>query len=164
MLEGMLASKGVVPPPAEHPPKTRQDVPDKGSADERNTSNSRSRARRESTIAVPSPPPRAHTDNPSPPDSADHAGRDDFGLMTESDLTDSMLVHGQSFQPFMKEPSPFRNLDPKTRAIAIAAYDRSFHAVWIFSTVLAVVAFLCTVLVGRGSPLALFTDRCGEDA
>lgn len=114
MLEGMLLEKGVEPPPAAHPPKTRHEghQPKASEDDEKQHQEG----------APPSKPREPSTqspqaDVPSPPDSANEEY-----AMQDSDRADSAhaetaVSSGQMFQPLPKEQSPFRMLDPKQEDI-----------------------------------------------
>ncbi|KAH7133402.1 fungal-specific transcription factor domain-containing protein [Dactylonectria estremocensis] len=104
MLEGMLLDKGVVPPPAAHPPKTRHDGQSKPTADAESVS---SHPKPQNTDGV-SPT----CDEPSPPDSRN----DDFAI-PESEHGDPNMTSSQVLQPLAKEESPFRMLDPKQEDI-----------------------------------------------
>ncbi|KAF4844651.1 Nitrogen assimilation transcription factor nirA [Colletotrichum siamense] len=110
MLEGMLLEKGVAPPPAAHPPKTRHEAQPKTSEEERKHHGTQQKARESSERS-----PQAEV--PSPPDSAN----EDY-TMQDSDRADSAHADGpvsasQIFQPLPKEQSPFRMLDPKQEDI-----------------------------------------------
>ncbi|KAF4985548.1 hypothetical protein FDECE_16491 [Fusarium decemcellulare] len=106
MLEGLLLEKGVVPPPAAHPPKTRHEPQVKQPDD---------------TATLPSNPnPAPKSDKvspacevPSPPDSRN----EDFGLGESSEHGDGNLSSSQLLHPLAKEESPFRMLDPKQEDI-----------------------------------------------
>ncbi|KAM5342813.1 hypothetical protein ACJ41O_013779 [Fusarium nematophilum] len=105
MLEGMLLDKGVVPPLATHPPKTRHDARSKQQDDTATVSSN------------PNPPPKSDRvspscDVPSPPDSRN----EDFPL-GESEHGDGNLSGSQLLHPLAKEESPFRMLDPKQEDI-----------------------------------------------
>ncbi|KAF7551342.1 hypothetical protein G7Z17_g5102 [Cylindrodendrum hubeiense] len=106
MLEGMLLDKGVVPPPAAHPPKTRHDAPSKAQEDGESVS---SHPKQQQNTDGISPT----CDVPSPPDSRN----DDFA-MPESEHGDANnMSSSQVLQPLAKEESPFRMLDPKQEDI-----------------------------------------------
>lgn len=98
----MLVDKGVNPPPAIHPPKTRHDSQSR--QDERKPPGGRSKSRQRADSS--SPP----VDVPSPPDSR----HDDF-MMPEGDA--EAMVNSQNLQPITKEESPFRMLDAKQEDI-----------------------------------------------
>ncbi|KAI1859654.1 uncharacterized protein JN550_011849 [Neoarthrinium moseri] len=110
MLEGMLKQKGIAPPPAVHPPKTRQEAPSTqdGSAkdDEEDALCQKPDAR------IPSPAREV----PSPPDSMN----EDFNFLDSdnTDQADSILLastehHLMSFHFPPQEPLALRTLDPK---------------------------------------------------
>ncbi|KAF4969101.1 hypothetical protein FZEAL_10295 [Fusarium zealandicum] len=105
MLEGMLLDKGVKPPPAAHPPKTRQEGQGKTQEDTATAS------------GIPNPPPASDKaspscDVPSPPDSR----HEDFAAL-ESEHGDANLSGSQLLHPLAKEDSPFRMLDSKQEDI-----------------------------------------------
>ncbi|EOO00709.1 putative nitrogen assimilation transcription factor nit-4 protein [Phaeoacremonium minimum UCRPA7] len=115
MLEGMLMEKGVVPPPAAHPPKTKQEAQTKQQQPGEQQHHQQSADGHYAQTVYQNSPSR---EVPSPPDS----GNEDFAMQDlhdfqESDQADSVLAHSQTFQPLMKETSPFRNLDPKKEDI-----------------------------------------------
>ncbi|KAF7563241.1 hypothetical protein G7046_g861 [Stylonectria norvegica] len=105
MLESMLLDKGVSPPPAVHPPKTRHDA--------------QSRQQEDSGAASTYATSQPNTDRvspacevPSPPDSR----HDDFAVH-DSEHGDGTMTTSQMLQPLAKEDSPFRMLDPKQEEI-----------------------------------------------
>lgn len=106
MLEGMLLDKGVVPPPASHPPKTRHDGISKPQDDAEPVL---SRPQPQKTSAKSSP----SCDVPSPPDSRN----EDFAVPGSEHGDASNLSGSQVLQPLAKEDSPFRMLDPKQEDI-----------------------------------------------
>jgi hypothetical protein len=122
LLESMLKNQGVQPPPAVHPPKTRQEAQAKqqNQQSQQSGSDSEQQPQQDSQELHPIQESLEHhqdfrqTSNevPSPPDSFN----DDFGLQ-DLDQPDNTLANSQTFQPMMKEPSPFRNLDPKKEDI-----------------------------------------------
>ena len=107
MLESMLMDKGVVPPPATHPPKTKQDGQAKPDDQQKASSNDgRSKSQQ--------PQPNGESPScevPSPPDSTK-----DF-LRPEMDSIDPMMSESQILHALSKEESPFRMLDPKQEDI-----------------------------------------------
>ncbi|CAM1510090.1 Fc.00g004250.m01.CDS01 [Cosmosporella sp. VM-42] len=104
MLESMLVEKGVTPPPAAHPPKTRHDAQSQQPEDEsqRRLSSARPKSDRVSPTC----------EVPSPPDSRN----DDFAIQ-DSEHGESNMTSSQMLQPLAKEESPFRMLDPKQEDI-----------------------------------------------
>lgn len=104
MLEGMLLDKGVVPPVAAHPPKTRQDgsvnQEDAGQESETNSVQQKNGT----AESVPSPVREV----PSPPDSLN----EDFHML-DHDRVDSRMLASTEFQPFLRDQSVLRTLDPK---------------------------------------------------
>uniref|UniRef100_A0A8H7NGG6 Xylanolytic transcriptional activator regulatory domain-containing protein n=1 Tax=Bionectria ochroleuca TaxID=29856 RepID=A0A8H7NGG6_BIOOC len=124
MLEGMLKDKGVQPPPASHPPKTKHDQQNKSSEPQQKKKRSID-GDRQSSIAPSSyhaASPSVHV--PSPPDS-----RNDEPMKQDLDMTDSMasveihLAQQQQQQQQMPPPSfhmegsPLRMLDPRQEDI-----------------------------------------------
>lgn len=105
MLEGMLMDKGVVPPPAAHPPKTRHDGQSQPPEDQASRApslpKSQPKSEKGSPCEVPSPPESRHGDFAVP----------------ESDHGDNAMSNSQMLQPLTKEDSPFRMLDPKQEDI-----------------------------------------------
>ncbi|KAH6885979.1 fungal-specific transcription factor domain-containing protein [Thelonectria olida] len=106
MLEGMLLDKGVTPPPAAHPPKTRHDAPSKTQEDGESIS---SHPKQKNASEKGSPT----CDIPSPPDSRN----DDFAVPGSEHGDASNMSGSQVLQPLAKEDSPFRMLDPKQEDI-----------------------------------------------
>jgi hypothetical protein len=101
MLEGLLLEKGVVPPPATHPPKTRHDVQDTIATATGNTD--------------PSPQPDSKS-----PASEDHSPPDypnDDLATRESELTSTNSREKQPGYSRCNDDSPFRILDPKQEDI-----------------------------------------------
>jgi hypothetical protein len=126
LLEAMLKNQGVQPPPAVHPPKTRQEAQARQQSQQpqsQSQSDSEQQQQQEMHDLQPIQESIDQQDYqpsgnevPSPPDSFN----DDFGLqdgLQDADHSDSALANSQTFQPMMKEPSPFRNLDPKKEDI-----------------------------------------------
>lgn len=110
MLESMLLDKGVVPPPAVHPPKTRQEAQSKQPEDTAKQPNGHVHSLNGASIGHS---PSSREIVPSPPDS----GHDDFA-MNESDQAESIMAQSHhNYQPLTKETSPFRNLDPRKEDI-----------------------------------------------
>jgi hypothetical protein len=109
MLEGMLMDKGVVPPPAIHPPKSRHDSQGKSVDGKADQSDGTGNTHSASTLPNQNSP---NCEVPSPPDS----GNDDFA-MNDSDQAESALANSQFLQPLSKEQSPFRMMDPKQEDI-----------------------------------------------
>jgi hypothetical protein len=126
----MLKEKGVVPPPASHPPRTRQEAQAKQQEedDQKQWQQPQQNPRQQQQSLPPqqqpqdqldafSLVPRPFTENspdlegPSPPES----GNDDFALhdLEHAHSIHSGLANSQTFQPLVKESSPFRNLDPQ---------------------------------------------------
>ncbi|KAB5584708.1 fungal-specific transcription factor domain-containing protein [Coniochaeta sp. 2T2.1] len=120
LLESMLKGQGVQPPPAVHPPKTRQEAQAKQQNNQQSQSDSEQNQGQDSQELHPIQESidqqqdfrQGSHEVPSPPDSYN----DDFGL-GDQDQSDSALANSQTFQRTMKEPSPFRNLDPKKEDI-----------------------------------------------
>lgn len=100
MLEGLLVEKGVQPPPAAHPPKTRHEPHSKGIEDQKQGNHS--------TTQHTSPSQGV----PSPPDSRN----EDFMLGGDLDH-DTMMSSSQMLSSLSKEDSPFRMLDAKQEDI-----------------------------------------------
>jgi hypothetical protein len=99
--------KGVVPPPAAHPPKTRQQAQvTQQDGQEQRLQDDQDVYPMQQSAASPI------GEVPSPPDS----GNDDIG-MQDSDQADSAMASSQLLQPLVKEQSPFRTLDPKQEDI-----------------------------------------------
>ncbi|KAH7000004.1 fungal-specific transcription factor domain-containing protein [Ilyonectria destructans] len=105
MLEGMLLDKGVVPPPAAHPPKTRHDAPSKAQEDGESVSSLPKQQQNPDSVSPT-------CDVPSPPDSRN----DDFPI-PESEHGEVNISSSQVLLPLAKEDSPFRMLDPKQEDI-----------------------------------------------
>ncbi|OIW26056.1 hypothetical protein CONLIGDRAFT_582044, partial [Coniochaeta ligniaria NRRL 30616] len=117
LLESMLKNQGVQPPPAVHPPKTRQEAQAKQQQNEQSDSDQQQQQDTRDLQPIqesidPQDFRAGSNEVPSPPDSYN----DDFGLQ-DPDHSDSAMASSQTFQPMMKEPSPFRNLDPKKEDI-----------------------------------------------
>ena len=112
LLESMLKQQGVQPPPAVHPPKTRQEAqaeqPSRGCDGEQlqqhRTENLRSILESSKKHGYHGP---SH-EVPSPPDSFN----EDFDLH-DADMSDSTVANKQSFQLMMRAHPPLRNLDTK---------------------------------------------------
>lgn len=116
LLESMLKNQGVQPPPAVHPPKTRQEAQAKqqneqSDSDQQQQQDTQDLQPIQESIDLQDFRSGSH-EVPSPPDSFN----DDFGLQ-DPDQSDSAMASSQTFQPMLKEPSPFRNLDPKKEDI-----------------------------------------------
>jgi hypothetical protein len=111
LLEGMLVDKGVMPPPAIHPPKTRQETQSNAEDPKKKLPEPQHLQSSHALMSV------SHEHSP-PQDSTSplESGQEDFQI-NDSDHADSILAHSQTFQPLVKEPSPFRNLDPKKEDI-----------------------------------------------
>jgi hypothetical protein len=112
MLEGMLLSKGVMPPPAAHPPRTRQDAAD--SQDNADQDKNRAASEKQE-ICIPSPAREV----PSPPDSTR-----DFPMQESdnTDETDSSILHQVElptfdFNAFSPEAPMLRVLDSRQEDI-----------------------------------------------
>lgn len=105
LLEGMLLDKGVVPPPAAHPPKTRHDAPSKGQEDGESVSSLPKQQQNPDGVSPT-------CDVPSPPDS-----RNDDCPIPENEHGEANISSTQVLQPLAKEDSPFRMLDPKQEDI-----------------------------------------------
>ncbi|KAJ2895271.1 Nitrogen assimilation transcription factor nirA [Zalerion maritima] len=124
VLESMLMEQGVVPPPAVHPPRTRQDAhldqppPQEDSSSYANPQTASHHLQQPVHMPQRQHSPTTHFHNPmarqdngvTPPES----GNEDF-FMHDSDNADSHMANSQTFfyRPPPKEQSPFRNLDPK---------------------------------------------------
>ncbi|KAM0335549.1 hypothetical protein ACHAQA_000597 [Verticillium albo-atrum] len=108
MLEGLLEEKGVQPPPATHPPKTRHDGQGKSSDEQPQDTNGQTQPTAQTSTNY-SPLPEV----PSPPDSAN----DDFVMQESDHLATSQNGNNSSYSipppPALKETSPFRMLDPR---------------------------------------------------
>jgi hypothetical protein len=106
MLEGLLLDKGVVPPPAAHPPKTRHDSCSKREDDSKDDESISAKQRNVASDSTASPLPEV----PSPPDSAN----DDFA-MHDSDQAESVhLPLSIDFHPqSLRDQSAFRLTDQK---------------------------------------------------
>lgn len=114
LLENMLADQGLQPPPALHPPKTKQEPQSKADESGKESSHSSSnngntKATKDDVHSILSPSHNV----PSPPDS----GNEDYMIRDNDTATDTLLSEYQSFQPAPKEDSPFRMLDPKQEDI-----------------------------------------------
>lgn len=105
MLEGMLLEKGVVPPPASHPPKSRHE-PLGGHQEE-----TAPEASNQSLLPNPERVSSGHS-VPSPSDS-----RTEDSMAAGSDHDDGNLSNSQLLQPIIKEESPIRILDPQQEDI-----------------------------------------------
>lgn len=101
MLEGLLVEKGVQPPAASHPPKTRHE-PHSKSISEQHTSNQSSTQQASPSQGVPSPP---------------DSRNEDFMLGGDIDHNDPMMNSNHTLPPMSKEDSPFRMLDAKQEDI-----------------------------------------------
>lgn len=90
MLEGMLMSKGVMPPPPAHPPRTRQEAANQDEADK---DKNRAAAEKQEIRIPPSPAQEV----PSPPDSTH-----DFPMQDSdnTDETDSSVLPQAEFASF----------------------------------------------------------------
>lgn len=116
MLESMLAEQGVQPPPAIHPPKTKQDAQSK-STDEPEDKDHKEQQLLPKQPQQPQqsqPPlsimsPTMNVNVPSPPDS----GNEEY-LTSAHDYPDPSSFNNP---PPAKEDSPFRMLDPKQEDI-----------------------------------------------
>ncbi|KAK1725451.1 fungal-specific transcription factor domain-containing protein [Colletotrichum acutatum] len=93
MLEGMLQEKGVQPPPAVHPPKTRHET---------QQLSEEPREQRKVPVKRPTAP-----EVPSPPDS----GNDDYSVQG-SDHAENASTASPCFHVAAEEQSAFRMLDP----------------------------------------------------
>lgn len=124
----MLKEQGVIPPPAVHPPRTRQEAQAKQQeVDEKKPWQQQQQSpRQQQQQSLPQQQgqfqdfsliPRPFTENSpdldgtTPPDS----GNDDFALhdLDHANSIHSALAGSHTFQSSVKEPSPFRNLDPQ---------------------------------------------------
>ena len=115
----MLKDQGVAPPPAVYPPRTRQEAQAKQQEEEQKQQQrpqqQQNQAHDFSHLHRPIPETSPDLDGPSPPDS----GNDDFAMheLDQAHSVHSILANSQTFQPLVKEPSPFRNLDPQKEDI-----------------------------------------------
>ncbi|KAF5019249.1 hypothetical protein F66182_8741 [Fusarium sp. NRRL 66182] len=100
MLEGMLLEKGVVPPPATHPPKTRHEYQDNATT----------------AAANPDTSTKSDTKSPGSEDRSPESHNDDF-TMTESEHGPGNSNEKQHPHSRSNEDSPFRILDPKQEDI-----------------------------------------------
>ncbi|KAH8655196.1 fungal-specific transcription factor domain-containing protein, partial [Xylariales sp. PMI_506] len=117
MLEGLLIDKGVVPPPATHPPKTRQEG---GNSQDESSKNSDCPSKQKNGAGMPSPAAEV----PSPPDSMNedfqmHEGNVDSSDQAESNiLAEASEPQRPDFQPIpmpqvFRDHSTFLTFDPK---------------------------------------------------
>ncbi|RBR01298.1 hypothetical protein VDGD_01189 [Verticillium dahliae] len=108
LLEGLLEEKGVEPPPAAHPPKTRHEGQSKSSDEQiKDAHNQTQPPVQPSTTYSPLP------EVPSPPDSAN----EEFSIQESDQQAASQNGNSSSYSipppPGVKETSPFRMLDPR---------------------------------------------------
>ncbi|CRK16745.1 hypothetical protein BN1708_002969 [Verticillium longisporum] len=108
LLEGLLEEKGVEPPPAAHPPKTRHEGQSKSSDEQiKDAHNQTQPPAQPSTTYSPLP------EVPSPPDSAN----EEFSIQESDQQAASQNGNSSSYSipppPGVKETSPFRMLDPR---------------------------------------------------
>ncbi|RKK70601.1 hypothetical protein BFJ69_g11676 [Fusarium oxysporum] len=101
MLEGLLLEKGVVPPPATHPPKTRHDVQDTIATTAGNTD----------------PSPQSDSKSPGSEDHSPPDYQNDDFTTRESELATTNSREKQQAYSRSNEDSPFRILDPKQEDI-----------------------------------------------
>ncbi|ENH72360.1 Nitrogen assimilation transcription factor nit-4 [Fusarium oxysporum f. sp. cubense race 1] len=101
MLEGLLLEKGVVPPPATHPPKTRHDVQDTIATTAGNTD----------------PSPQSDSKSPGSEDHSPPDYQNDDFTTRESELATTNSREKQQAYARSNEDSPFRILDPKQEDI-----------------------------------------------
>ncbi|KAL0934687.1 fungal specific transcription factor [Colletotrichum truncatum] len=106
MLEGMLLEKGVEPPPATHPPKTRHENQPNPPEEEQKRNGMQSKPHK--SLVHP-----FRTDVPSPPDSVNDEYAMQFSDRADSAHADGPVPANFVSQPLPKEQSPFRKLDSK---------------------------------------------------
>lgn len=105
LLEGMLVEQGLQPPPASHPPKTKQDAQVKTDEPDKPPEGIDAIKSQQNPHSVMSP----SLNVPSPPDS----GNEDYIPGDLEQVTEQLLSEYENFHPPAKEESPFRMLDPK---------------------------------------------------